>query len=237
MKKITLLTFATFTSITAVNAANVYTLDLSATGNAYVGDTAGTYLGDTGAGGDTAAGYDTIFGATNGVAVNTTTQTLDLTSVSSATTNRYRGGGVWINTNGWATGTVTVTFDITNYSANGSTNQFQAYTQTGALTPGNGITIDLHGGNAGLVTNTQGSATLSTIGSAESITGNTSHSVTFNTTGSEEGIALLFTTADSLTSADYSVSNVAVDLTSVPEPSSTMLAGLGGLAFMLRRRR
>ncbi|MGZ0655729.1 PEP-CTERM sorting domain-containing protein [Coraliomargarita sp. W4R72] len=241
IKNIAFLAGAAVASTLSLQAANVYTLDLSSGTNS--ADAGGHFLGDTGVGGDTQVVYDEVFGSTsasvsvtNGVGAAGTINLLE----EAADTSRFRGAGVWVDSSSWGAGTVTVTFDISNFAeTNAGTSVFQAYSQVGALpTVGNGVTLDLHGGDAA-VTSAQGTAVLNTIAGTTAITGNgTGLSYSFVSDGTAEGVALTWTSTYAGAGATdvFSVSNVAIDV--VPEPGTyALLAGLTGLVFVMVRRR
>lgn len=174
------------------------------------------------------------FSSSNGAAMNNEIQ---LTNFADG---KSRGAGIWLDSSAWANGTVTVKFDILDYIAGGvdSESFFQAYYANGVNLTDSGVGIDTHGGGgADPATVVEGTATIGTIGARNTITSNaTQATFTFNFTG-EENIALVFHNMSGATGAMpiYSVDNLTVD--TIPEPSSTALLGLGGLALILRRRK
>jgi hypothetical protein len=153
---------------------------------------------------------------------------------------RSRGAAVWLDSSAWDVGIVTVTFDVSGYTAgtNDAESWFQAYAATGVNTTDQ-VSLDLHGSTAtGVVAASTGSATIDTIGSQFNFSASgTDLTASFNFTG-QDNIALVFNNFSGLPTggalATFSIDNISV---AVPEPSSTALLGLGGLAFALRRRR
>ena len=144
---------------------------------------------------------------------------------------RSRGGVIWLDPTGWGgSGTeVTVEFDVTAYDNDGSKTYFQVY-GANDVSAGNLAQFDVQlGTNVDVITGVTGTASLSEIGPEFGITGTgTDLSSTFEYTG-QDYIALLFFTMQTVTFDNITVA--------VPEPSSTALLGLGGLALMLRRKR
>ena len=238
MKKINMLTGLLFASVISSQAAVVYTNTFD---NAFDFTDAGAIeLG--GATPDVVA--EDFFGGTNGVVISGSQLQFSLApNPIVAGENRSRSAGVWLNPTGWAIGTITVEFDISNYVAGGTAaaeTYYQAYFASG-VDASNAVGLDIQGGAAADPV-LSGSATSGTLGAENAFTADGSLSFTFNYTGAEEFIGLVFSSKSGIGTgnfqAQYNVDNLVVsDTTVIPEPSSTALLGLGGLAFLLRRRR
>lgn len=106
----------------------------------------------------------------------------------------------------------------------------------GFLTDSGSYALSYNGGSAGVATSLIGSGT------------QTGNSIEGSGTGSSSGlnareITWSFSTNDTPADAvlnltgDWNVNAILVETTAVPEPSSTALLGLGGLALILRRRK
>lgn len=179
---------------------------------------------------------DTWFGTNNGIGIGGG----DL-SFNNSTNNRFRGVGIWFDTTTWSAGLVTVEFDVANYVAGADTTLlFQAFAATG-VDAANTVSLDLHGSAGAIGGNPlgTGTATISALGSQQNITADgTDIAVTFTYNGTDDFIALTFAQQNAsggtvFGSAD--IDNLTVN--TIPEPSSTALLGLGGLALILRRRK
>lgn len=161
-------------------------------------------------------------------------------SFSNSTANRYRGSGVWLDTTGWATGLVTVEVDVTNFFAGADTSIiFQAYAALG-VDASNTVSLDLHGAvSAGSSPTATGTATIGTLGAEQTITaGGTDVPFTFNFNGTDEFIALTFVQINAVGGTSFGSADLDnLTVTTIPEPSSTALLGLGGFALLLRRRK
>ena len=176
------------------------------------------------------------FGSSNGVGVGGG----DL-SFNNSADNRFRGSGVWLDTTGWATGTVTVAVDVMNYVAGDDTSIiFQAYAATG-VNISNSVSLDLHAnaGTGALPTATGGSSTINALGAEQMVTGNgTAVPFTFNFDGTADFVALTFVQINTNGGTDFGSADLDnLTVSTVPEPSSSALFGLGCVAFILRRRR
>ena len=143
-----------------------------------------------------------------------------------------RGAVVWLDASSWVGSSATIAFDVSDYTGAGSEDPyFQAY-YANDVSAGNLAQFDVHEAlGADLRTSTTGSATMSTAGAKNVITANgTGLSFSFDTADAD-WIALAFYSTGDIASFDN------ISLSVVPEPSSTALLGLGGLALMLRRKR
>lgn len=230
MKNAFLIGGITLSSALASQAALVFTEDFS-----------GTYTNTNGAttfDGTTIA-PESWFGSSNGVSITAGDLTLGNT-----TQNRYRGAGVWLDTTGWTTGTVTVSFEASNFAEGINSDAiFQVFAANG-VDATNTVSLDLHGaqGLDGSPVAT-GTATIAMLGSEQAFTGSTTatpstESLTFSYNGTDQYIALVFANSNGVTTGTgntVDIDNLTVN--TIPEPSSAVLLGLGGLALMVRRRK
>ena len=232
MKNLILIGGVTLTTAVSSQAAVVYTDDFSGSYTAESGVT--IFDGTTIAPGS-------WFGA-NDVGVSGGVLNLGV-----ASENRSRGSAVWVSTAGWEAGTITVEFDVTNYTAGsqGAIAFFRAYGASG-VDASNTVGMDPQGpGSAGIVLSSTGSASIGVIDTGVLITSNgNDQTATFTYNGTDEYVALLFGTnspnvgGSPNIGAFATIDNLVVsDTAMIPEPSSTALLGLGGLAFILRRRK
>ena len=146
--------------------------------------------------------------------------------------DRGRGAVVWLDASSWVGSAATIAFDVSDYTGAGSeAPYFQAY-YANNLSPGNSAGFDVHQGLGGdLTTNATGIATMGTASAKNLITANGTDLTYSFDTGDADWIALVFYSTGDIASFDN------ISLSVVPEPSSTALLGLGGLALALRRRR
>lgn len=220
----------TMASSLSSQAALVYTSDFSA---GYTSSGTGAHLLGGASPDVTATDW---FGSTNGI--NLTGG--DITFANS-TQNRLRGAGVWLDTTGWTAGLVTVGINATTYTAGADTNfLFQAYAANG-VDASNSVSLDLHGSANGAVSANTGTATIAALGAEQYVTAAGSNSFTFTFNGTDQFVGLVFAQeniAGGSTFGSADLDNLTVNTTDpIPEPSSTALLGLGGLALILRRRK
>ena len=106
----------------------------------------------------------------------------------------------------------------------------------GAFWDGQSATFRLYGSTAGIGTALGGAENTVTVGNLSTTGWELDQTVSFTATATEAGqtlgIALL---GASPTQATYD--NVRLESSAIPEPSTTALLGLGGLALILRRRK
>jgi hypothetical protein len=151
--------------------------------------------------------------------------------------DKSRGAAIWLDSSEWDAGTVTVEVDILDYAAGeaSSVAYFEAYYANG-VDASNWVMMDLHNatGSDPVIASSAG-ATIGKIGDRNMITANaTDVTFTFGFTG-QENIALVFygeATVDYMPT--YSVDNLTV--TTIPEPATLGLLGIGGLITLLIRR-
>ena len=146
--------------------------------------------------------------------------------------DRGRGAVVWLDASSWVGSAATIVFDVSEYT--GAVNEdpyFQAY-YANDVSAGNLAQFDVHEAlGADLLTSTTGIATMGTASAKNLITANGTDLTYSFDTGDADWIALVFYSTGDIASFDN------ISLSVVPEPSSTALLGLGGLALALRRRR
>ena len=141
-----------------------------------------------------------------------------------------RSAGVWLDSSLWDTGDGKVTFDISGLDLTpvGAVASIQIYTADNlAATPGNGAGLDMRTG---------GDPTMSQLtmaGPQQLITANGSQTFDFASVAGTDATAIVFN-IDGGAAFDVESMTVACP---VPEPSSTALLGLGGLALIARRTR
>lgn len=221
----------TIASALSSQAALVYTTDF--TGEGYTQNN-GAIVFDNG----TTTAVEEWFGSNNGMGIAGG----DL-SFNNSTANRWRGTGIWLDASSWAAGTVTVELDVANYVAGADTTLlFQAFAATG-VDASNTVTLDLHGSvSAGGASAATGTAAISLLGAQQNITADgTDVAFTFTYNGTDDFVGLVFAQSNTATGTAFGsadLDNLTVNTTDpIPEPSSTALLGLGGLALILRRRK
>ncbi|MGJ8655808.1 MAG: PEP-CTERM sorting domain-containing protein [Akkermansiaceae bacterium] len=218
----------TIASALSSQAVLVYTTD-------FVGDEYTQNTGDIVFDNSPTTAVDSWFGTNNGIGIGGG----DL-SFSNSTQNRFRGAGIWFDTTTWSAGLVTVEFDVTNFVAGADTTfLFQAYAANG-VDATNTVSLDLHGGaSAGGNPLGTGTATISALGSQQNITANgTDIAVTFTYNGTDDFVALTFAQQNAPSGTEFGSADLDnLTVNTVPEPSSTALLGLGGLALIMRRRK